>query len=107
MARTHRDRLARGGSVALDPFFTDAVVQEVQENQIVHFGPYAFELHNAQLRRGRRVLPYPILRRLSSTSDSRATPRSARIRISKVLFKLDITRMLRLFAVERTTPLKV
>src|SRR5262249_25343299 len=33
------------------------VGHEVQENQIVSFGPYQFEPHNAQLHRGKRVLP--------------------------------------------------
>src|SRR5262245_60414468 len=31
--------------------------QAMQENQIVRFGPYEFEPHNAQLRRGKTVLP--------------------------------------------------
>jgi DNA-binding winged helix-turn-helix (wHTH) protein len=29
----------------------------VQEKQVIRFGPYQFEPHNAQLRRGTRVLP--------------------------------------------------
>ena len=29
----------------------------MQDQQTVHFGPYAFEPHNAQLRRGTTVLP--------------------------------------------------
>jgi len=33
------------------------VGHEVQEKQVVSFGPYQFEPHNAQLRRGKRVLP--------------------------------------------------
>src|SRR5262245_3490633 len=38
-------------------FLKAAVGQEVQENQTVRFLDYIFELHNAQLRRGTRVLP--------------------------------------------------
>jgi DNA-binding winged helix-turn-helix (wHTH) protein/predicted ATPase len=38
-------------------FLSDAVGHEVQQKQVVSFGPYQFEPHNAQLRRGKRVLP--------------------------------------------------
>jgi DNA-binding winged helix-turn-helix (wHTH) protein len=38
-------------------FLSDAMGHDVQEKQAVGFGPYQFEPHNAQLRRGRRVVP--------------------------------------------------
>ena len=38
-------------------FLSDAVGHEMQEKQVVSFGPYQFEPDNAQLRRGTRVVP--------------------------------------------------
>src|SRR5262245_30354478 len=56
VSSTGRSKSSESSQIFLT-FLSYAVEREVQENQIASFGPYHFEPQNAQLRRGKHVVP--------------------------------------------------